>query len=166
MKSTKCTISQIHFFNKVLRDFPGLHKKNPRAFPGVSRASKIFQGFPGFPGPVRTLFLQFFGTPELSILHFVFFYENQTNNTTRVEIVIFPIPIVYWSRFGIFIFSDFLCLSVPLSVPLLFSSMAMFTDFIVCLYNYVYLSISVCMYVCVCVCLYCICTCNLVNWGP
>ena len=55
MKSTKRTISRIYFFNKVLSDFPGLNKKNARAFPGVSRAEKIFQGFPGFPGPVRTL---------------------------------------------------------------------------------------------------------------
>ena len=56
MKSTKCTILRIYFFNiKVLWDFPGLNKKNSWAFPGASRASKIFQGFPGFPGPVRTL---------------------------------------------------------------------------------------------------------------
>ena len=46
MKSTKCTISRIYFFNKVLWDFPG-----------VSRASKIFLGFPGFPMPVRTLWI-------------------------------------------------------------------------------------------------------------
>ena len=43
------------FFNKVPRDFPELNKKNSRALLGVSRASKIFQGFPGFPGPVQTL---------------------------------------------------------------------------------------------------------------
>ena len=47
MKSTKCTISRIYFFNKVLWDFPGLNKKNSRVFPGVSRD---FQGFTYFPG--------------------------------------------------------------------------------------------------------------------
>ena len=55
----QCTISQILFFNKFLWDFPGINKKNSRAFLGVSRdsrASKIFQVFQDFQDPpVRTL---------------------------------------------------------------------------------------------------------------
>ena len=48
MKSIKCTISRIYFFNKVLWDFPGLNTKNSRTFPGVSRDYKGLKNFPGF----------------------------------------------------------------------------------------------------------------------
>ena len=44
MKSTKCTISRIYFFNKVLRDFPGINKK----IQGFSRGFQVFKNFPGF----------------------------------------------------------------------------------------------------------------------
>ena len=55
IKSTKCTILRIYFFNKVLWDFPGLNNKNSQAFPGVFGDFQASKNFPGFPGPVQTL---------------------------------------------------------------------------------------------------------------
>ena len=66
MKSIKCTISRIYFFKKVLRFYQSLIKKF-QGFQVISRASKIFQGFPGSPGPVRTL------------QHFFWFHANGRN---------------------------------------------------------------------------------------
>ena len=57
----KCTIWRIYFFNKVLWDFPGLHKKIPgpfqgfQGFPGPQKFSRVFQDFQGPYEPCLTL---------------------------------------------------------------------------------------------------------------
>ena len=78
-------INKMHHFTnlffsiKFCEIFQGLIKKF-RAFPGVSRSSKIFQGFPGFPGPVRALWEGGFTHTSLSFRMAALLTPNRRKN--------------------------------------------------------------------------------------
>ena len=124
----KCTIWRIYFFNKVLWDFPGLHKKNSRAFPGfpgISRASKIFQGFPGFPGPVQTLTFSNIVTPNVLYrlwqkAHFDYSWQvkvkNFANSRTFQDFQELWQPWCSFAGFGVTVVQAYLALSAPASL--------------------------------------------------